>query len=208
MAVRPDEGVIRCFCRLEILNGVAPLPQFFAAKLPCETTSQPQKIEGEGATWRCPANPFSMVVLAHLAARATRDGESRKESKLRLIRLMYERGYAKVDILELFRVIDWILRLPVALEQTFLKELHAYEKAKQMSYITSVEHIGIQKGIEQGIERGIQQGDATPLLRLIELKFGETSEDVIRRIREADADTLLRWSDRILTADTLDALLK
>ena len=59
-----------------------------------------------------------------------------------------------------------------------------------------------------GIEHGIRQGEATLLLRLIELKFGETSEDVIRQTREADADTLLRWSDRILTADTLDALLE
>ncbi len=26
VADRPDEGVVRCFCRLDILNGVAPPP--------------------------------------------------------------------------------------------------------------------------------------------------------------------------------------
>lgn len=149
------------------------------------------------------SNPFSVVVLAHLTARATRDGESRKDRKLQLIRVMYERGYAKVDILELFRVIDWILRLPTALEQEFLRELRTYEKAHQMPYITSIERIGIQKGIEQGIEQGIRQGEGTLLLRLIELKFGAASEAVIRLVREADADTLLQWSERILTAETL-----
>jgi hypothetical protein len=177
-------------------------------------------------------NPFSLVVLAHLTARATRDGESRKDWKLRLIRLMYERGYDKVDVLELFRVIDWILRLPPALEQEFLKELYTYEKAQQMPYITSVERFGIQvgrevgreegreegreQGIEQGIEQGreegleqgIRRGEAILLLRLIELRFGAADRDVIQRIHEADSETLLRWSDRILTAQSLSDLLE
>ena len=157
-------------------------------------------------------NPFSVVVLAHLSARSTRDGESRKDRKLRLIRLMYERGYAKVDILELFRVIDWILRLPSALEQEFLRELQTYERAQQMPYVTSVERMGIQKGIEQGIEQGIKQGirqgEGILLLRLIELKFGAPDEAVVRQVREADADTLLQWSERILTAATLSDVLR
>ena len=38
-----------------------PLPQFFAAKLPCSTTLHPQKFEGEGATWRCPAIYYSSL---------------------------------------------------------------------------------------------------------------------------------------------------
>ena len=157
-------------------------------------------------------NPFSLVVLAHLTARATRDGESRKDWKLRLIRLMYERGYDKVDVLELFRMIDWILRLPPALEQEFLKEIYTYEKARQMPYITSAERFGIQKGIEQGIEQGreegIRRGEATLLLRLIELRFGAADQDVIQRIHEADSETLLHWSDRILTAQSLSELLE
>ena len=55
--------------------------------------------------------------------------------------------------------------LPAALEREFLQELHTCEKAQQMPYITSIERIGIQKGI--------RQGEATLLLRLIALKFGE-----------------------------------
>jgi hypothetical protein len=166
------------------------------------------------------SNPFSLVVLAHLKARATRDGESRKDGKLHLIRLMYERGYGKVDVLELFRVIDWILRLPPALEQEFLKELYTYEKAQQMPYITSAERFGrqigielgreqgLEQGLEQGREEGIRRGEATLLLRLIELRFGAADQDVIRRIHEADSETLLHWSDRILTAQSLSELLE
>src|SRR5712691_3658583 len=47
-------------------------------------------------------NPFAMVVMAHLQARATRrDPEGRLQGKLRLIRQLYERGYARQDVLEL-----------------------------------------------------------------------------------------------------------
>ena len=151
-------------------------------------------------------NPFSMVVMAHLKARATRDGIARKDWKLRLIRMMYERGYSKVDILELFRVIDWILRLPAALEAEFLLELNTYEKAQQMPYITSVERIGIQKGLEEGLSQGIRLGEASILQRLIELKFGTLDDATSQRIQSASQEDLERWSERILTAASLEEL--
>ena len=44
-------------------------------------------------------------------------------------------------------------------------------------------------------------------MRLIDRKFGPPSETVRARISSADPDALLRWSDRILTADSLDAVL-
>ncbi|WP_051088801.1 RpnC/YadD family protein [Lamprocystis purpurea] len=66
---------------------------------------------------------------------------------------------------------------------------------------------GRQQGIEQGVTRGLQEGETAILLRLIDRKSGPPSEAVRTRITSADADTLLRWSDRILTADSLDAVL-
>jgi hypothetical protein len=60
------------------------------------------------------------VVMAHLQNRATRrDPEGRLQGKLRLVRRLYERGYARQDILELFRFIDWVLTLPPGLERRF-----------------------------------------------------------------------------------------
>ncbi len=66
---------------------------------------------------------------------------------------------------------------------------------------------GRQQGIEQGVTRGRQDGEAAILLRLIDRKFGAPNEAARARITSADPDTLLRWSDRILTADSLDAVL-
>lgn len=66
---------------------------------------------------------------------------------------------------------------------------------------------GLAQGLEQGLERGEQRGEATMLLRLLHLKFGELPEAVRRRIEDADAQTLLSWSDRVLTAETIDEVI-
>jgi hypothetical protein len=65
----------------------------------------------------------------------------------------------------------------------------------------------IDRYLEQGREQGRQQGEAAVLLRLIERKFGPPSEAVAQRIRAADADTLLDWSERVLTATSMDAVV-
>jgi hypothetical protein len=65
----------------------------------------------------------------------------------------------------------------------------------------------IDRYIAQGEQRGKQLGEAEMLLRQIERKFGPPSETVRHRITEADSETLLEWSDRILEARSLDEVL-
>jgi hypothetical protein len=60
---------------------------------------------------------------------------------------------------------------------------------------------------EEGRQDGWQKGEAAVLLRQMERKFGPPGEAVRQRIAQADAETLLRWSERILTADSLEAVL-
>ena len=157
-------------------------------------------------------NPFALVALAQLQALAHRSGRERKGAKLGLIRRLYHRNYTREQILAWFRVLDWILRLPENLEQEFRVELIAFEEEEKMPYVTSVERIGIRKGLEQGLEQGRQEGrqegEAAILLRLLTLKFGPPAEAVRARIAAADADTLLEWSARILTAERVDDLFE
>jgi len=61
--------------------------------------------------------------MAQLAAKSGAGAADRKTAKLRLVRLMYDRGYSRAEILELFRIIDWMIRLPKALERAFLAEV-------------------------------------------------------------------------------------
>jgi hypothetical protein len=38
-------------------------------------------------------------------------------------------------------------------------------------------------------------------------RFGELPEETLRKIETADAGTLLQWSERVLSAQTLDEVL-
>jgi hypothetical protein len=49
-------------------------------------------------------------------------------------------------------------------------------------------------------EKGRQEGEARVLLRLLRLKFGPVDLETEERVRSADADRLLGWSERFLTA--------
>jgi hypothetical protein len=74
------------------------------------------------------------------------------------------------------------------------------EEAEHMQYVTTAERIGIRKGR--------QEGEARILLRQITLKFGPPSEEVRQRIETADAEALMKWSERILTAQSLGDVLR
>jgi predicted transposase YdaD len=74
----------------------------------------------------------------------------------------------------------------------------------------------LQQGLEQGLEQGeqigmrkgeqigVRKGEARVLLTQLQLKFGTVPEAVAARIDQADADTLLRWSGRILSAGDIE----
>ena len=140
-------------------------------------------------------NVFALVVMAQIRAKVTPDGETLQGWKFRLIRLMYERGYERALILELFRLIDWMIRLPAGLEADFRQQLYAYEEQHRMPYVTTVE------------QAGIQRGEAIILLALLQEKFGPDTVDAYReRVTAADPEQLLQWSKRILSADTPETI--
>jgi hypothetical protein len=60
-------------------------------------------------------------------------------------RRLYERGYCQEEVVELFRLIDWLLKLPEDLEVEFQAELTEYEGQKRMPYITSIERMSLTR---------------------------------------------------------------
>jgi hypothetical protein len=60
---------------------------------------------------------------------------------------------------------------------------------------------------EEGRQEGRREGEAEMLLRLLRIRFGTLSADTEARVQEADPETLLQWSERVLTAATLDEVL-
>ncbi len=151
------------------------------------------------------ANPFAVVVMSHLKARATHgDDLSRLRWKVRLVRLLYEGGWERKDVLELFRFIDWVLRLPAALANRFEDELDQLEAEKHMRYVTSIERSGHARGLEKGLEQGILQGEASVLKRLLKRRFERLPSWVEERLSRASRDELEGWADRVIEAKALE----
>ena len=60
--------------------------------------------------------------------------------------------------------------------------------------------------VSQGKQEGRQEGESTMLFRLLKKKFGQITAEVKQKIEKADSDTLLKWSENVLTASNIDAV--
>ncbi len=146
-------------------------------------------------------NPFATVVMAHLKAQETRgQQQERKRWKLSLIRRLYQKGYEREEIVNIFKFIDWVMQLPQELEKEFWQEVNQFQEEKQMQYITSVERIGIEKGLDLGIH----QGALRQLLRVLQHRFGLVSESVQTRLTSCTVEQLEELVDVALTVEQLD----
>jgi hypothetical protein len=144
-------------------------------------------------------NPFALVVLAHLNAQEARRPEDRARWKIRLVKLLFERGYRRQDIMELLRFIDWILVLPRELEQNVSARIEKLSREKSMPYVTSWERFGMEQGLEQGLREAVELG--------LKLRFGKDGLKLLPRVRKLTGVARLRAFKRaLLTAKTVDVL--
>lgn len=104
-------------------------------------------------------NPFATIILAQLMAMSLskeRNQEQHLASKLVITKLLYEKGWGKDYVYNLFRFIDWIIQLPKDLVIKYETEILQIEEAKHMTYVTSIERLGIERGKQQGKAEIIQ----------------------------------------------------
>ncbi|ASK34841.1 DUF4351 domain-containing protein [Alloalcanivorax mobilis] len=154
-------------------------------------------------------NPFGLVTLAHLRTQGTRNQSARRyRAKYRLIRLLYGRGWEKRRIIQLLRIIDWLMALPPHLEQSLRQRLITVEGERHMQYVTSFERLAKQEGRQEGHQEGRQEGGRDLLLRLLERRFGALPDAIENQIRDATSEQLNAWADRVLDADCLEAVFR
>ncbi|MFP4032437.1 MAG: hypothetical protein ACLFRG_17715 [Desulfococcaceae bacterium] len=166
-------------------------------------------------------NPFATVVLAYLHTRRTKgDNPGRRREKMALIRHLHEKNYSRQDIINLFRFIDWSMRLPQPEEQAFWRELAEYEEEKRMPYITSVEKIGYQRGMEEGVqigeekgmekgmEKGKNAGEAGMQARILAKKFGLNPENLMRLIQVLGPEERAELADAFWDLESPEALME
>ncbi len=140
-------------------------------------------------------NPFALVVMAHLKTKATRgNARERLAWKVKLVRQLYERGYEREEVLELFRFIDWLLVLPGEMTKSFRQRIEEFEQESFMKYRTSLERLERQEGLREVI------------LAQVEEKFGPPDASTLRRIEKASRDQILLWAKKILTASSQDEI--
>jgi hypothetical protein len=138
-------------------------------------------------------NPFAVLVQAHLKTQATLgDDPGRMSWKLALVKGLYERGLAREGIIRLFGFVDHLMALPPGLDEQFNIEIAMFEKEKKMTYVTSIERLGIRKGLEKGLEQGLEQGRLAmareSVLEALAVRFGNVSSAIKKRV-ESVADT-------------------
>jgi hypothetical protein len=160
-----------------------------------EEETDPQRFCIHGLAHDCLdlAELFKIAVYAH-AVRGLIELEPHPEKRLK---------YA--DFIDIYAALD-------ENEQQLYSQRYPREAAEMTGFAERFIQQGIEKGIEQGhaqgIEQGMHRGEARMLTCLLQLRFGELSEAARQRIETADPETLLRWSERVLTAESLDEVLR
>jgi len=149
---------------------------------------------------RASPNPFAVTVLIHLHVLLARTVENRLQSKRALARELLTSGLKRQPALDLFRFLDWIIRLPDDLQDLFETEMDAMKAEKDEIYLTKWEREGLQKGIEQERERGRRED----VVRVLEVRFGPLPD----RVRETlsgitDPEHLARLIDAAALATGL-----
>jgi hypothetical protein len=140
-------------------------------------------------------NPFALMAMAHLKTQATnRKMVERKQWKWTLIRSLFERGYSREEVENLFRFIDRMMSLPKQLEQQLRTELITYREERQMPFISPMEELireeAMEQGLEQGIQRGLEQGtlrnQRENILELLQVRFGEVPPSVVEAVNRLE----------------------
>lgn len=139
-------------------------------------------------------NPFAVVIMAHLSTLETLGKPNQRfQSKLTLVRGLYERGYTKNEILELFRLIQWMMVLPKPLEISFKQEFKRIQEEGRVPYITDIELDGMVKATRESI------------VTVLRMRFGVTPTEVSDRLEAIeDIDVLKKLLEQSITTASVE----
>jgi hypothetical protein len=174
----------------------------------------------EEAALEANPNPFAAITLAHLKSQETKnDPADRYDWKMRLVKGLYDRGFNKLQMRRLFRLIDWVIKLSRAQHARFKDELDRFEQEKQMPLLSPTEELwredaineGKAEGKAQGMAQGKAQGMTQGIEAILDIRFGAEGLALMSRVRQiadpAILEQLLRASRTASNLDTFRAML-
>ncbi|MDD1448126.1 hypothetical protein MEN98_18815 [Dolichospermum sp. ST_sed8] len=125
-------------------------------------------------------NIFAIVVMAHLKTKATNSNLSAREQwKWNLARLLYERGYNRKEIVDLYKVIDLMMALSEDLQLSFEEKFSNYQEERKMPLLTNIER------------RTIERTEKKNIIKLLQVRFGDIPENLIASINQIDDTSFL-----------------
>src|SRR5579883_212341 len=159
---------------------------------------------GRDAVLEADSNPFAAVTLAHLKSQETKDDPvGRFDWKIRLVKGLFDRGFDKVRIVRLFRVIDWVIKLPKVQRVLFKQELDRFQQEKQMQRPSPTQELWQELNIAKGRIDGIEA--------ILRLRFGAEGLALMPQVRQIvepeEVEQLLRASTSAADLETFRKLL-
>lgn len=161
--------------------------------------------ESQWETLQESINPFGTLVMAHLKTKATRgQPQDRKQWKGSLVRSLFERGYSRTEVVQLFRLIDWMMVLPEELQQEFTQELRLYQEDRPMPFLSRVELHAKQEGKQEGIQEGTLKNAREAVLEVLEARFEVVSPTVSEALNKiVDVAVLKRLLRQAITISSV-----
>jgi flagellar biosynthesis/type III secretory pathway protein FliH len=126
--------------------------------------------------------------------------------------MLYERNWDKQRVVDLFNIIDWMMRLPPALQSRLMDDVRAFEREQNMPYISSFQRLGREEGRlegrQEGREEGRMQGRQEMLRDMLVKRFGTLPSAVEDRLSRASEAELKTWGLALLSAPTLQSVFE
>jgi flagellar biosynthesis/type III secretory pathway protein FliH len=132
---------------------------------------------------------------------------------------LFEHGWSQFEVARLFRLLDWLMALPEAMEPIFWQEIKQFQEEKKMPFVTTPEKIGRAEGLKigreegrlEGRQEGRQEGLRNAVQIALESRFGGASkpiEEGLARVNDEGAlRSFLQEITRGCTLDEIKALI-
>ncbi len=141
-------------------------------------------------------NPFEVIMGAQLNAIGIRNNSQRLRRKKTIIKMLYERGFGREEIINIGRFLEGIFPLSYRDKLSYTNFVKEIEEDMSVSYLTSFEEIGIEKG------------QSNILIHQLEAKYNALPKDYLKKIESADSDTVMKWARRVLFCANIEQVFE
>jgi hypothetical protein len=122
--------------------------------------------------------------MAHLKTKATNSNLSAREQwKWNLARLLYQKGYNRKEIVDLYKVIDLMMALSEDLQLSFDQKLANYQEERKMPLVTNIER--------RAIEETRKETQKENIIKFVQVRFGDIPQSLLENINQIDDISLL-----------------